>query len=882
MHDDVPAIHIRLLGRFEVARGARTLEADDWRRRKAAALLQRLALERRLLRDEALDFLWPDADPAAAANNLYRTLYSLRQTLDEALGEGASQATLSFNDGVLRLADEVWVDVQAFEARCEELSASTAQLQETLSLYEGPLLPDGVYDDWTAVPRQTLHRLYRDACLRLADEATERRDIESAITRLRPLLKKDRADEDVQRRLMRLYALLGRRHDALRQYRACMEALDEELGLPPAPETRDLHQKILQSTLTVPSQAVVPRPPAVEKSTVSHSPLVAHDKTPIAGRRQELQRLQAILKGVADGEGKTVLIEGVTGVGKTRLARELLNNAAAMGMTVLWGAAYEFEGHLAYQPFVEAIDHFLAQTDRDRTENPLANFRPENASDPQQAKWALFDSAASFVTGAGGDAPVVLFVDDLHAADEGTLQLFHYLARHMRSQPFLLGAACRTDVRLEAPSPFGALRSALYREGLRETIALAPLETGAITSVVRHILTGDVAPQINDMIAAGTEGNPFFAEEMCRALLDSGRITRRDGVWQMTAEEMPAVPMDLRQLLRQRIAQAGSATVSTLEVAAIVGRTFNLEILRRVAVPEGADLIDALDAALQAEFIEEADRGYRFRHGLIRRALQDAQSRPRRRRLHARIAEAIEDTCTVRGEAPDEQVEALAYHYEHSDRPQRALPHLIRAGQRAADFYAFEAAVDIYERALALMDKQGLNDRARRWRLLESLGWWEKVLANTPRAVGYFEQALALEGAPEWERAPNERARLHAGAAMALLTVGDTSAAEPHLNAAEALIDEENYASEYADILYNVAQLHWHRNQYEAAFEAAQRSLRIAEKLDDAGLVARAFEMLALACHSLGEWQLGLDFEEKRSALVGPELDVSDAFDAHL
>jgi tetratricopeptide (TPR) repeat protein len=117
---------------------------------------------------------------------------------------------------------------------------------------------------------------------------------------------------------------------------------------------------------------------------------------------------------------------------------------------------------------------------------------------------------------------------------------------------------------------------------------------------------------------------------------------------------------------------------------------------------------------------------------------------------------------------------------------------------------------------------------------------------------------------------------------MALITAGDTAAAEAHLAAALAEVDEHEDAADYASVLYNFAQLHWHRNEYRAAFEVAQRSLAIAERLNDPAAIARAFEMLALACHSLGEWQTGIGFEQQRAALVGPSLDVTEAFDVHL
>jgi tetratricopeptide (TPR) repeat protein len=115
-----------------------------------------------------------------------------------------------------------------------------------------------------------------------------------------------------------------------------------------------------------------------------------------------------------------------------------------------------------------------------------------------------------------------------------------------------------------------------------------------------------------------------------------------------------------------------------------------------------------------------------------------------------------------------------------------------------------------------------------------------------------------------------------------LITVGDAAAAETHLRAALAEVDEHRDATDYAYVLYNVAQLHWHRNEYQDAFEVAQRSLAIAERLNDPTAIARAFEILALACHSLGEWQTGLGFEQQRAALAGPSLDVTEAFDVHL
>ncbi len=141
--------------------------------------------------------------------------------------------------------------------------------------------------------------------------------------------------------------------------------------------------------------------------------------------------------------------------------------------------------------------------------------------------------------------------------------------------------------------------------------------------------------------------------------------------------------------------------------------------------------------------LEETETGYRFRHTLIRRALYDSQSRARRPRLYTRAAQAIETIHAQRPNGPV-PVETLAFHYDLSDRRDRALDYLIQAGQKAANLFAFEIAVNYFDRALELMDALGLSSRARRWMLLEALGWWHSILADTLHAVARFEQGHIL------------------------------------------------------------------------------------------------------------------------------------------
>lgn len=876
MGNQSSSVRIFLLGRFEVARGQRVLRETEWTRRKAAALLQRLALEGRLLKEQAIDFLWPEADAGSGANNLYRTLHALRQTLETTLGPGTVEATFVFEDGVLALVDTVWVDVVEFESLAQ--SDDPSDLAAAIELYAGDLLPDERYEEWTLIPRETLHRRHREARLALAAAVRDARDEAKAIELLSPLLAQDPADEVVHRELMRLYALSGRRHEALRQYQTCVDALASELDVPPARETADLYSKILSGELTPPAEPaplpwVPPTPITVE----------AEDAAPLIGRDAELATVRRWLHSNTPRHPRTLLLAGDAGVGKTRLASEILREVASNGMTVLFGAAYEEEGQLPYQPFIEAFDHHLAEHQRPLDENPITHFKRSGAGDPQQEHWALFRAAAAFLTGLALRTPVVLLVDDLHDADEASLQLFHYLARQTRSAPVFLLATYRPGAAAATVRPFAGLLNSLYRERLSETLVLRRLAEDAVARMLAHTLGGEPEKELVTAVYGITEGNPFFVQEIAAALLKDGPVENSAGRWRLKGGADLHVPAGLSGLLRERVRGLGPPVQSALTAAAVIGREFRFDVLRAVAALPDSALLDALDAALTGRLLEETGGGYRFRHALIRRALYDSLSRTRRSLLHGQTAEAIENIYARHPSGLDPHVEDLAFHYDLSDRRDRALEYLIAAGRKAARMYAFEVAVNYYERALALLDELAPDSESeRRFRLLESLGKYHKVLADTPQSVAAFERALEISGG-DWEPQPADRARLRRLAAMGLLTAGQLDAVGPYLRGALAELEGSgDNELEFANVLYNIAQLHWHRNEYREAFDVAQRSLAVAEKVNDPAAVARAFEMLALACHSLGEWQAGMEYEQQRAALAGPGLDVTDAFDVHL
>ena len=305
---DEKLIRLFLLGSFEVRRGESVVDNADWHRRKAAHLLQRLALERRVLKEQAIEFLWPGWDPDLGANNLYRTLYALRSTLDARLGEGAADATFSFQAGVLSLDESVWVDAEAFEQLISRAKRALpderrALLEQALALYTGELLPDELYAEWTLAWRTRLYRRQRQARLALATLFSEGGAYDRAVELLVPLVDEEPTDEPIQRALMRNYAMAGRRDAALRQYERCVEALAAELNVPPNDQTVTLHTQIRNGELAPPALRAADTLPAVS--------------APLFGREKELRLIGERLD---DPLCRLLTLTGPGGIGKTRLA----------------------------------------------------------------------------------------------------------------------------------------------------------------------------------------------------------------------------------------------------------------------------------------------------------------------------------------------------------------------------------------------------------------------------------------------------------------------------------------------------------------------------------------------------------------------------------
>ncbi|NED14479.1 AAA family ATPase, partial [Streptomyces sp. SID9124] len=710
-----PLVHIRLFGGFRVTRDAGPALAERWPRQTAQALVKLLAVVpgHRLHREQVIDVCWPDADPRAAQGSLRVALHAARRALEPELASRATSSYLVSEGGLLHL-DPARVRIDADRAE-EEAGAALATggvdaLRRALDRFSGELLPEDRYADWAEGRRSQLADLRERLRLALADAHLRAGEPQEAVALAERLLDDNPAEELAHRLLIDAYTRLGLRRRAVRQYHVCRAALDAELGVRPGPETERLHRAALA--------AEPARPPSAPSLPAS---LRIPAATPLRGREAVLGRLLA-----ADGPAVVTVLTGEAGVGKTRLVGEVARQAAASGTAVLWGGGHDAEGHTPYGAFAEALDGWLAERDeaeraRVGGEYPelaaflpaLGRVRADSERSPEEERDRLFRATAGLLGGLASVQPVLIVLDDLHAADLGSFQLLSHLARR----------AARTDglrflvTYREEEIPDGDSRSAglssLVRQGLAVREEVPRLDQEACLAVVRDAVEPKAAPAFPDRIWELSLGNPLFAVELAHGMADGAGTVAPAGVRQLVADRLARLDHDTRRIVEALSAAGPETSLSELLDVAAHGLH---------PVVTGGAATDALERAMEASLIEERDilvggrheAGLTFRHPLVRLTCYEKLSAVRRRQLHGAFAQA------VLRRRPD-AVDTLASHFTRADDP-RAAEYLRRAAARAAALFANDTADRYYRDLVARLDVDAARARLAHSQVLRRMG----------------------------------------------------------------------------------------------------------------------------------------------------------------
>ncbi len=465
--------------------------------------------------------------------------------------------------------------------------------------------------------------------------------------------------------------------------------------------------------------------------------------TGFVGRAHERELLDVARKAAEAGERRGALLAGEAGMGKTRLVTETAKAAHDAGAIVLYGRCDE-ELAIPYQPWVEALGHYVASADDatlarhvpddlaelGRVVPDVARRRPDlslpTSVDAATDRHLLFRAVTSVLGDIARDQLCVLVLDDLHWADQATIALLrHALSAVDLGAVLVVGTYRDTD--LDATHPLTDALAALHREPGIDQITLRGLDDTDIVAFVASIAGHGLADDgvaLAHAVRAETEGNPFFVGEVLRHLADTGAIVQHDGRWEATVDLAEVgLPASVRAVVGQRVRRLGPDAHQALVAASVIGREFDLDLVVAVATLDEDAVLDALDAATAAGLVAETaarpDR-FTFTHALVQHTLCDELTGARRTRLHHRVAEALEATL---GDDPGDRIGELATHWLAATRPadrDKAITYARQAGDRAMTALAPAEAARWYTQALHTLDPDG--DPRTRCELLIAVG----------------------------------------------------------------------------------------------------------------------------------------------------------------
>ncbi|HEX8025759.1 MAG TPA: BTAD domain-containing putative transcriptional regulator, partial [Candidatus Limnocylindrales bacterium] len=559
---------IRVLGPIEADVDGAPVDLGGPKSRAVLALLV-LEANRAISTDHLIEQLWGDEPPASAE----ATLQSYVSRLRRALGADVIEST---GGGYRLRLDPERLDIARAEGLAtmgrEALAAGDAtgaarQLGEALALWRGVPLGDLATEAWALPEVERLSNLRAGITEDRIDAELELGRHAALVGELEALVDRSPLRERLRGQLMLALYRSGRQADALAAYHEARRTLDDELGLEPGRALQALEGAILRQ-----DPALDPAPPAAAEAESGGSTLV--------GRETELEWLRVAVEAAfrpgRQPRGAVASVTGEPGIGKTRIAEEAGELAARLGADVAWGRCWEAGGAPPYWPWTQALRHRLAQLDQAALEARFGDrlpglvgavpwlFDPAQVPDVEarsaEARFVVFSAAATVVQALARERPLLLVLDDLHAADEPSLLLLRFLAGEIASSPVLILALARSG---EGPDAVRALLAEVAGRA-QPRIDLTGLPAPAVAALVERETGRTPSDELLASIRADTGGNPLFVGEVARAI--------RTGDDAIAEPGRPRLSSGVRELIARRVGGLSADCREALVRASVIGR----------------------------------------------------------------------------------------------------------------------------------------------------------------------------------------------------------------------------------------------------------------------------------------------------------------------
>jgi diguanylate cyclase (GGDEF)-like protein/putative nucleotidyltransferase with HDIG domain len=452
------------------------------------------------------------------------------------------------------------------------------------------------------------------------------------------------------------------------------------------------------------------------------------------GRQAERERVRRLLEDATLGRPRVLCVTGEAGIGKSTLVQQLAPEVGLRSGAMVTGRCLEADVRPPYGPWADLLGQLpVSGAIAERPWRELPRLLPSLGgsaaalSDPAEvrdARYALLQEVQEYLTLAARERPLVIVLDDLQWADEGTWDVLELLVARWQDQRLLLALTVRPE---DLGAGAAARLSRLSRADGFAELQLPRLRVDEVALWMRSMLGGQRPDEaLLAHVMHASEGNPLYTLQTVRTLADEGRLVHDGSRWTFHEVEGPTVPTPVRDLLERRLDRLAPATREVLRTAALIGTSFDADVLLSTADAPEAVVTDALDHATDAHLITpdgpSTSMGYRFTHVLLAEVLRASGNRLRTRRIHERIARALAD----RGDASSAEV---ARHFELAGCRDEGVRYALAAADHAARVYAYDAL----EQCLGLAQRlaqRGVDQAAVQWRL-----------ANMYEATGRLELA---------------------------------------------------------------------------------------------------------------------------------------------
>lgn len=714
------AVRVRVFGDVVVLHGERLIPVGPRMLRSLLSLLV-VHVNGVVSADRLVDDLWQDDPPAAPAASLQAYVSNLRRLLEpHRLPRTPPSVLVTKDPGYSLRLGSSFLDLSEFELLVErgrnllaggDHREGEEALGRAIAMCSGVPFAELAGEPWA---QGTVVRVADMRAAAVEDRMAAWLEVgrhEAAVGVLQAAVEMEPWRERGWELLLVALYRSQRQADALRAFQDCRRRFNEDLGLDPGPQLRRLEQDILTHSPTLSAPATQAH---VQLSTAEPRPVSAVERDVFIGRHTHLTRLRERLAHLDDRGGLVALL-GEAGIGKSALAEQIASEAARAGINVLATRCVDSAPPLwPWIQLVRALPSSGFTDARTRAERMLHG-EVQTSVGERSAVFNAYAAVVDALQEAATSSPLMLVIDDVHAADPATLAVLALVTGDLASSRVLVVVAARDD---QTDSAFETAMADLMSCRGAERLTLRGFEPDEVAMFTRRFPGGDVSDDVAAALHERTAGNPYFLVQLVRLLSSTVRSGRfgPDDVGQA------AIPDDLRGVLKRRIGRLPTESRSLLAVAAVIGREADLVVLEHTSGLTNDDLMLALEPAIAAGLLVDVEDRWacRFVHPLVREVVLGDLSRLRKARLHARAASALFE----KGEQ-DDHITEIAHHLLEAGpagEPNQAIDYARRAARQAGRQGIWSESARLLRSALALADTMIAGDRETRCDLLIELG----------------------------------------------------------------------------------------------------------------------------------------------------------------